>query len=164
MKFLRNTLRGSFVVLILSGWAAGLALPQSQGDSRVSAANGASLRDLRAGFGRPETISGTISAVDPRGELMLRREGPSEPATTHLTVTETPDSSQSGPRPSAEVQTSPGPGLTEYIFKITSSTQIRVNGQTKSISDLAGLDDRKATVRFIPRRSGNFASSIDVSE
>lgn len=164
MKSRQKALQASFALLILSGCATSVALPQTQSDSRISASRGASSRDLRAGFGRPETISGTISSVDERGVLILKREGPSEPATTQLTVSGPPNPDSAAPARSDEVQTSPGPGQTDYTFRITSSTQIQINGQNKPVADLAGLGNRRATVRFIPRRSGNFASSIDVRQ
>ena len=110
MKSRQKALQASFALLILSGCATSVALPQTQSDSRISASRGASSRDLRAGFGRPETISGTISSVDERGVLILKREGPSEPATTQLTVSGPPNPDSAAPARSDEVQTSPGPG------------------------------------------------------
>src|ERR1051326_1006836 len=150
--------RKIFAILVAVGCASSIAISKAQNELRVSGRDATSSRDSRAGFGKPETISGTIASVDERGVLILKREGASEPATTQLSVTETRDPNQTAPVQS-EVQAAPGPGRTVYTFRITSTTQIRLNGQNKSAADLAGLQNRPATVHFIPRRSGNFATS-----
>lgn len=48
-----------------------------------------------------------------------------------------------------------------FNFKVTSSTSIIVGGQKMSGS-LAALNNRQATVRFVPLRSGNVAQAIEV--
>lgn len=154
-------LKGFFVLFVVASFAASSRVWSLQGNPSASGREAVSSRDVRAGFGKPETISGTISEVDQRGLLMVKREGPSEPSTTQLTVTETHNNSAETPQ-STEVQTAPGPGQTDYTFRITSSTQIRIDGQSKSLADLAGFENRRATVHFIPRRSGNFAYSVRI--
>ena len=160
---LRRVVQASFVLLAVMGSSENFAFSKPQRVGPVSASPAASSRDRRAGFGAEESIFGTIAAVDQRGLLILKREGPSEPATTQLTVAESRDDT-SGRSHSSVVQAAPGPGRTDYSFRVTASTKIRVNGRTESLADLAGLQNRQATVRFIPRRSGNFAASIEVSE
>ena len=157
---LRRYLLGFSVLLLTAGYAAIVA--KSQSDPGSPSRDAASTRDLRSGFGKPETISGTISSVDQRGMLLLKREGPTEPASTQLTVTQPHDSTQNGAPQPEQVQATPGPGQTDYAFRITTSTQIRVNGEKESLADLTGFSGQRATVRFVPRRSGNFAATIEV--
>lgn len=159
---LRKFLLGFSALLVIA--VCGQGLVKSQTDPRGPSRDAASSRDLRSGFGKPETISGKILSVDPRGILILKREGPSEPASTQLTVTETHSPNQTGSSQPEEVQAAPGPGQTDYTFRITTSTQIRANGQRQSLADLAGLSGQHASVRFIPRRSGNFASTVEVGQ
>jgi len=61
-----------------------------------------------------------------------------------------------------DLSASQGPSEPEYRFRITANTLIRVNGQRASLSDLAGMQDKQATVHFVPERNGNFAKGIEV--
>lgn len=158
----QRMLRGSFFLLVL-GCVLGTSLSQAQRYAQNAGSESVSLRDKRSGFGKPETISGTISVVDERGLLTLRRQGPGEPATTDLTVAET-RSSPGEPGKTAAVDASPGLGQTDYTFRITSATRISVNGSAKSRADLGELQSRQATIYFVPRRSGNFATQVVISQ
>ena len=157
---LSQRLTTGVMLLALAGFSARLAL-SLQTAARSQEGQTASARDLRNGFGRIETISGTIAAVDDRGIIVLRRVGPSEPATTDLTVTESRED-PNGPARITSVQAQPGPGRTEYNFRVTPSTRITVNGQSQTLQQIAGVQDEKANVEFVPRRSGNFATKIEI--
>ena len=56
-----------------------------------------------------------------------------------------------------------GPGQTNYSFRITGSTVIKVGGNLATLADLGKLENKQATSQFVPRRDGNFATSIEVS-
>lgn len=138
--------------------AAGQQQPaeQAQG-SRTSA--------RKMALGGPESISGTISLVEPQeGLLVVTKSGPGQPSTLVISsttmVTHNPDGSTT--RTSMGVSPSEGPGETDYSFRVTGATAIRVNGKSAAPADLATLRDRKATVRFVPQRNGNLATAVDV--
>ena len=61
-----------------------------------------------------------------------------------------------------EVTATPAPGETDFNFKVTSSTLIKLDGRQVALGKLATLKGREATVRFVPRRAGNFALGIEV--
>ncbi len=51
-----------------------------------------------------------------------------------------------------------------YNFKVTGATRIRIDGKRAKLADLAEQTKKKVSVKFIPRRSGNIAQSIEVSQ
>jgi hypothetical protein len=152
-------LKRHFVLLVLAGSVGSLALAAQQ--SSVARRDTLTSRDARDGFGKSESISGSIAAVDKRGVLVVKREGPSEPSSTQLIVTQTRQNANEPPQTDS-VQAVPAPGQTEYTFRVTTSTRIQVNGHSATLAELASLHNQEVTVDFIPRRSGNFASSIEV--
>jgi len=162
MISLRKALKRHWILLAIAGCTVAGAFATPQSEPHAAGRGAVSSRDQRAGFGRPETISGTITSIDERGLLNVKREGPSEPPTTDLTVVETRNPNGGASSEPEEVQATPGPGRTDYTFRMTASTLIRINGQAKSLADLAGLQNRRATVHFVPRRSGDFATSVEV--
>lgn len=120
-----------------------------------------------SGFGRVESITGTISMVRPEeGLLVVTRRGPGQPASTAITVaedvTKNPDGTTTKPD-AGVLAVAPGPGETDYHFRLTTSTLIHVNGQTVTPNDLANMQNKHVTVHFIPQRNGNFAKGIEVS-
>jgi hypothetical protein len=134
-------------------FAAGVAFARP-GAQTNAAGQQAALRapDAESGFGKPETITGTISVVEPgEGAVMLARRGPTEPPSTELVGN------------NGQVTALQGPGETNYSFRVTSSTIIKVGGQPAKLADLAELQDKQATVRFVPKRDGNFATSLEVN-
>jgi hypothetical protein len=152
----------SLLVLALleagSGWAK--QGPQSDdpgGRTEVSS------QDLKGGFGRPESITGTIVMVKPeQGVLVLALLGPSQPPSTDIIVhTKTVNTGGAMVR-EEEVTATPAPGETDFNFKVTSSTLIKLDGRQVALGKLATLKGREATVRFVPRRAGNFALGIEV--
>lgn len=121
--------------------------------------------EQKGGFGRAESITGTISLVKPdEGLLIVTERGPGQPASLMITgatmVTKNPDGSTT--KTDAGVSAESGPGETDYHFRVTNSTLIRVNGRSVALSNLARLEDKKVTVHFIPERNGNFAKTIEV--
>jgi len=148
--------------LVMSGLAT--AAPR-QPDARALPATQES--DRSSGFGRVESITGTISMVRPEeGLLVVAQRGPRQPASTAITVAERVTKNPDGTitKTDAGVQAvAPGPGETDYHFRVTSSTLIHANGQTVTLSGLADMQDKQVTVHFIPQRNGNFAKGIEVS-
>ncbi len=51
-----------------------------------------------------------------------------------------------------------------YDFVVTKKTKIDIGGTPSSFDELSGQTHRQATVTFLPRRNGNMAQSISVSE
>jgi hypothetical protein len=121
-------------------------------------------QDLKSGFGRPESIQGTISLVKPEeGLLIVTRHGPSEPTSTEITVATPEAAPNDNGSTVSQVTATNGTGETDYNFRVIASTLIKVGGQTARLGDLAGLENRQVTVHFIPKRSGNYAFGIDVA-
>jgi hypothetical protein len=109
-----------------------------------------------------ETITGRIAMVNPdQGLVILVREGPSEPAATKLSWTETRDPASGGVQKSP-MEASQVPGETDYAFKIEGSTVIKVDGRRTSLDRLGAYRNQPATVRFLARRTGDFALEIKV--
>jgi len=50
-----------------------------------------------------------------------------------------------------------------HSFKVTGATHIKIGGQKAKLADLAGQTNKNASVKFSPRRSGNYAQTIEVS-
>jgi len=143
-----------------SGWAK--QGQQSQSDAAGGKGNVAS-EDLKDGFGRPETITGTILMIKAEeGIVVVAVRGPSQAPSTIIVV-----HSKSVPQGNAmvrqeDITTIPGPGETDFSFRVAPSTLIRVDGHPLAFSELPTLKGREATVRFVPRRAGNFALGIEV--
>ena len=128
-------------------------------DARATTHTGGSRLDPA----KSETINGTLSGVDPvKGILIVARRGPHEPSSVQLSWTETVSSETGGHAEKSPITVSQGPGETIYDFRVTPSTLIRVNGASASLENLAKYPNAKATVRFTPRRDGNFAFEITV--
>jgi hypothetical protein len=109
-----------------------------------------------------ETITGRIAMVNPDQRLViLVRQGPSEPPATQISWTETRDPSTSGVQKSP-MEVSQVPGETDYAFKIDGLTMIKVDGQRTSLDQLGASRNRPATVRFLAKRTGDFAVEIKV--
>lgn len=120
-------------------------------------------QDGKDGFGRPETITGTIWMVKPEEELVvLAVRGPSQaPSTDFVVHTKTLRAGNSVIR-EEEVRTVPAPGETDFNFRVASSTLIKVDGHRLALGELSTLKGREATVRFVPQRDGNLALGIEV--
>ena len=162
-------MRGSRVFLTFLPLAlvwTSLAWPQESKEPGALTDKAAiSSQDSKAGFGRPEAITGTILMVKPEeGIVVLAVRGPSEPASTNILVDEKRWRDENGNVVLREEGTtaSEGPGETDFNFRVGSSTLIKVDGQAATLRELAAWKDRAATVRFVPRRAGNFALGIEV--
>ncbi|HEV2426580.1 MAG TPA: hypothetical protein VGZ29_17280 [Terriglobia bacterium] len=119
--------------------------------------------DHRSGFGRPESITGKISLVKPDEGLLVVQEqgaGHSTNVSGAATITQNPNGSTT--TKDTDVSASPGPAEPEYHFRVTANTLIRINGQRTTLNDLAGMQNKQATVHFVPERNGNFAKGIEV--
>ena len=156
----------ALLLAVLSVLASRLAVaaPSQQSDTQTPRAIPG--LDRRGGFGRAESITGTISLARPdTGLLILTQRGPGQPPSLVIKgatiVTRNPDGTTT--RTDTGVTAEPGPGETDYHFRLTNSTLIRVNGRSATPSDLAGLQDKEATVHFVPQRSGNFAQTVEVN-
>ena len=124
------------------------------------ARQGVSGRDSSAGFGRPETITGTIVMVDASRGVIVLSDTVSAPASTEVTTAQTtaPDGTR------VEAQTvSRAPGQVDYKFKVRRSVPITLGGQRVGLADLTSMTGRQATVRCVPERSGNYVLGIEVS-
>jgi hypothetical protein len=119
--------------------------------------------DSEGGFGRPWRVTGTILMVKPdQGMVALALRGASQAPSTDIIVhTKTVHNGDAAIR-EEEMTAAPAPGETDFNFRVTSSTLIKVDGQRVALSALATLKGRVATVRFVPRRAGNFALGIEV--
>ena len=124
-----------------------------------------SARDAKSGFGRPESITGTLTAVIPEeGLVVVVRRGPGEPPSTELTGTRevVPENGRMVVKDSFTA--TPAEGETDYSFKVGARSAVELNGRPASLSQLASLGGAQATVRFIPERSGNYTLSLDVKQ
>jgi len=140
------------------GWAK-----QGQQSDGPGGETEASSQDLKGGFGRPETITGTIVMVKPeQGVLVLALRGPSQPPSTDIIVYSKTVKIGDAMVREEEVTTAPAPGETDFNFRVGSSTLIKVDGYRAALGELGTLKGRQATVRFVPRRAGNFALGIEV--
>ena len=81
--------------------------------------------------------------------LILVRRGPTEPPSTVLQGN------------GSQVTVLKEPRQTNYSFRITGSTVIKVGGNQATLADLRKLENMQATVQFVPRRDGNCATSIE---
>ena len=143
---------------------AGLTLAKESEKPGDTPTKGAiSSPDSEGGLGRPETITGTILMVKPgQGIVALALRGASQAPSTDIIVhTKTVHNGDAAIR-EEEVTAAPAPGETDFNFRVTSSTLIKVHGQRVPLGELATLKGRAATVRFVPRRPGNFALGIEV--
>jgi hypothetical protein len=160
----RAKTKAYLVVLFLVFGAALAAARQGMEPKRLQSQSGGSRQDARAGFGRPEAITGTILAVKPEeGVVVLAVRGPSAPPSTQ--VVGTLHTERDGDVAVQEEKTSVGeaPGETDYAFKLSSSALIRTAaGQRLTLASLAGLENEQATVRFVPQRTGNYVLGIEV--
>jgi hypothetical protein len=56
------------------------------------------------------------------------------------------------------------PGETDFSFRVTSSTLIKIDGKRVSLDRLDAARNRPATVRFLATRAGDFAVEIRVGD
>jgi hypothetical protein len=160
---LRTRTIGVASLTVLSVLATGLAAatPRQQPDEH--APEGA--QDQRSRFGRLELITGAVSLVRPdEGLLIVTKRGLGQAPSTTITGVTTVTRNADGTTSSTDtgVSAESGPAETDYRFRVTNSTLIRLNGRSATLSDLAGMQDKQATVHFVPQRNGNFAKTIEV--
>jgi len=151
--------------LLVSGLMLVVATAGATAHGQPQAARAAThLKDSKDGAGRPETISGTLSGVDPaKGIIIVVRQGPHEPPSLQLSWTERVPSEPGGRAERSPITVRQGPGETDYDFRVTGSTLIEVNGARASLESLAALTNSKAKVRFTPRHDGDFALEVRIS-
>lgn len=118
---------------------------------------------LKSLFGKPEKISGLISLVLPEKRLIVVTV-PANEVPKFLMVLE--DSTTTVQQPTGVVKHHKKVVLTQstaasFNFKVTDATAIKVGGRPLTGS-LTALNNKQATVRFVPLRSGNIAKAIDV--
>ena len=122
-------------------------------------------QDSKSGFGKPETIAGILTLVNPQeGLVIVTRRGPGEPASTQLSGTETRNPRTGEVVKTDTVQATPGPGETDYRFRVTAHSLIKAGDQRVTLADLTQFQNKPATVYFVPERSGNFVLGLDVSQ
>jgi len=151
------------LVLTAGVLAAGLvaAAPEPQTDTQKSPA--VRTADRRSGFGNPESITGTLSIVEPdEGLLIVKNQGAGQSTNVSgaAVVTQNPDGSAT--TADTDVSAAPAPAETKYEFRVTAHTLIRLNGQRATLRDLVGMQNKQVTVHFVPERNGNFAEGIEV--
>jgi hypothetical protein len=148
--------------LILLGASLALAKETEKSDVVANKAP-ISSQDSKGGFGRPETITGTIVMVRPEeGIVILAVRGPSEPPSTQIVVHQKTFRHGDTVVREQDTTAAKGPGETDFSFRVISSTLIKVDGEPVALRELATSKDREATVRFVPQRPGNFALGIEV--
>ena len=161
MKRFQTVCLSLFVLALLeagSGWAK-----QGQQSDDPGGRTEVSSQDLKGGFGRPESITGTIVMVKPeQGVLVLALLGPSQPPSTWIVVHSKHRQDGDTVIREEEVTAVPGPGETDFSFRVASSTLIKIDGRRAALADVATFKGHEATVRFVPRRAGNFALGIEV--
>jgi hypothetical protein len=159
------TLPRVYVVLPVSAFLALSSALGKQSEKSDAAANkaAASSEDRKAGFGRPEMITGTLLMVRPEaGIVALAVRGTSEPASTDMVVYERTLQDGDAVQREDQVSAFEGPGETDFNFRVAASTLIKIDGRQVALGELAALKGRQATIRFVPRREGNFALGIEV--
>jgi|GEM_PF-1545117 len=117
-----------------------------------------SSEELSAGFGRPETIAGTMVMVVPEQNLVVLAVQTSPDQKTSIIE---PSPNRSDDERTVKIIRS---GATEFDFRVTASSWIKAGGERLSLTDLEALAGRQVTVRFVPRRAGNFVESIEVND
>lgn len=146
--------------LLAGGLAMASPRPQSS-QSQTTSPTPAS--DRRSGFGQPESITGTITMVNPDEGLLVVTEqgaGHSTDVSGATVTTQNPDGSTTAT--DTGVSAAPAPAPVKYHFRVTAHTLIRADGRSVRLSDLAGMQNRQVTVHFVPERNGNFAQGIEV--
>lgn len=121
--------------------------------------------DSKSGFGKPETIAGTLTLVNPQeGLVVVTRHGPNEPASTQLSGTETKAPNSNEVVKTDTIKVTPAPGQTEYRFRVTTHSLIKAGDQRVTLANLTQFQNKPATVYFVPERSGNFVLGLDVNQ
>jgi hypothetical protein len=150
----------SLLVLALLETGPGWAKRSDQSDAPTA---GTEVSSQKGGFGRPEAITGTILMVKAgEGIVVLAVQGPSQAPSTVVVVHSKSVQDGDAVVREEEITTVPGPGETDFNFRITRSTLVKVDGRSLASSELPTLKGREATVRYVPRRDGNFALGIEV--
>lgn len=157
--------------LLLAGalsasWAAAQkADSPSPGDASPTKKAEAESDSLKRLFGKPERISGKISMVVPEKRLIVLTV-PANAVPKFLmvledqtTVTQQPDAVLKHHKKVVLNQST----AASFNFKVTGSTAIKVGGR-RVTGDLTAINDKQATVRFVPLRTGNIAQAIDIDE
>lgn len=158
---------GSLLQLLLVGaWSTNLALPQKADSASDAEVGKAAPRPEipKSLIGKPEKISGTISMVLPEQRLIVLTV-PANSVPKFLMVLE--DRTTITQKPEGVVKHHKRVILTQsdeanFNFKVTDSTSIRVDGRRMMSGSLEALNNKQATVRFVPLRSGNMAQVIEV--
>jgi hypothetical protein len=119
--------------------------------------------NLKSLFGKPERISGKISMVVPEKRLIVLTV-PANEVPKFLMVLE--DQTTVVRQPDGVVKHHKKVVLTQssaasFNFRVTDATAIKVGGHPMTGS-LTALNNKQATVRFVPLRSGNVAQAIDI--
>jgi hypothetical protein len=152
----------SLVVLALLETGPGWAKQGDQPDAPTERAVTSS-QDVKGGFGRPEMITGTVMMVKAGdGIVVLAVTGQSQAPSTVIVVHSRSVQDGEAVTRQEEITAVPGPGETDYNFRVSPSTLIKVDGRRVALGELATLKGREATIRFVPQRAGNFALGIEV--
>ena len=158
-----------FVVLLCGAmsaqWSAAQDPPNPAADP--DAAKPAARPEIpKSLLGRPEKISGTISMVLPERRLVVLTV-PANAVPKFLMVLE--DQTTVSKKPEGTVKHHKRVILTQsdeatFDFIVTTGTSITLGGRRFASDSLADLNNRQATVRFVPRSNGNIAQLIEVQE
>jgi hypothetical protein len=120
-------------------------------------------QDSKGGFGRPETITGTVMMVKAEeGIVVLAVTGQSQAPSTVVVVHSRSVQDGDSTTREEEITAVPGPGETDFSFRVDRWTLVKVDGHRVALGELGTLKGREATIRFVPRRAGNFALGIEV--
>ena len=160
MRFARVSV--AFVVSALLGTGLG-STKASQKPDDATTKGAITSQGSQVGFGRPETVTGTILIVDPeQGIVALALRGPSQPPSTDIVVHTRNVHVGDAVIREEDVSTSEAGGETDFNFRVPNSAVIKVDGRRVALRELVKLRGREATIRFVPRRAGNFALGIEV--
>ena len=159
MRFRRAGLPSLALFLL----AANLALAKENEQATVTDKAAIPSQDSKTGFGRPETVTGTIVMVRPKeGIVILAVRGQSAPSSTQIVVHQKTFRDGEAVVQEEDTTATKGPGETDFSFRVVRSTLIKVDGQPVALPELTASTGREATVRFVPQRAGDFALGIEV--
>ena len=168
MKSMTSRILGSGAValgLLAPIVAAAQNTPAAATSPAAKAPRAAASKGSKSSFGGSSSITGVLAMVRPEYSLVvLARMGPGEPSTPTASWTQTVARGTREVIDKTPLTLASGPGETDYAFKVTGSTAIKVNGRKASLKDLAAVVNQHATVRFTAARSGDYALSIEVAQ
>jgi hypothetical protein len=160
MKFITALLlclAGSLIATVPSSQSAQAQDSNNSGPAPTS-------QDRKAGFGKPQVVTGTISMILPQQRMVVINVTDPRLAAEVLqsTRTITRQNGQTVSQSDNVTGVTEAPGKAQLTFEVNGGTLIRVKGERATFSDLEMSLNKQVRVRFVPHRSGNVARTVDV--